>query len=113
MGQQIEKTNIMTEKIAQISIDEAIDVVKDSLIQAKLIEFRNGCNKNDNVTVEELENQFEIIVSHASFMDKKGNVFSGGAEQYLLHKKTGVINMGWHEHPMQIPGNLDTLELRK
>jgi hypothetical protein len=106
-GQENQNTTKMTNEYKVFPIKDAVELVKDSLMRSKLIEFKNDCSPNDDITVEEFENYFEIIVSHPSFEDSYGNVFSGGAEQYFLDKEKGKISMGWHEHPMQMPEMID------
>lgn len=49
-------------------------------MRSKLIKFNNDCCINDMITVEEFDSYFEIIISHPSFVDNYGNIFSGCAE---------------------------------
>ncbi|MFH2142871.1 MAG: hypothetical protein ABIJ97_10635 [Bacteroidota bacterium] len=66
--------------------------------QAILNKFKNYCSPNDNISVEEFQNHYEITVSHPSEED-----YTGGAEAFKVDKKTGESEMLWHEHPMKLP----------
>jgi hypothetical protein len=46
-------------------------------------------NGNDSLTVEDKGQQFQVTVSHPG----------GGAEAYVVEKKTFAKSMLWHEHP--------------
>ena len=66
---------------------------------AGLVEtFKAGFAPTDDFAVNDQGGQIEIVVTHPST-----DGATGGAEQYILDKKTGKWSMGWHEHPMQIP----------
>jgi len=86
-----------------IRLKDAIPAVEDVGQQQALRQFQEQCDAAAEVYVTAYEAYFEIIVVHPVFTDTAGNVFTGGAEQFLLDKKTGATSMGWHEHPMPLP----------
>jgi hypothetical protein len=57
--------------------------------------FKAAFGLTDDHLVNDEGDHFEIIVTHPSTDNA-----TGGAEQYLMDKKTGKWRMGWHEHPM-------------
>jgi len=59
--------------------------------------FKAAFNVTDDHLVNDEGDHFEIIVTHPST-----DGATGGAEQYIMDKKTGKWRMGWHEHPMPI-----------
>lgn len=83
-----------------IRLKDAVPAVEDVGQQQALRQFQEQCDDAAEAYVTEYESYFEIIVIHPGFTDTAGNVFTGGAEQFLLDKKTGATSMGWHEHPM-------------
>ena len=58
-------------------------------------QFKAEFVPTDSFTIDDHGETFEIVVQHASAGDA-----TGGAEQYILDKKTGKWKMGWHEHPL-------------
>ncbi len=93
----------MSQPIEEMEIEKAIELVNDEKQRKILTQFKDGCKKDDNITVTEFENYYEIIVSHHTITHSPDERYTGGAEQYFLDKKTGKTKMGWHEHPMRLP----------
>ncbi len=60
--------------------------------------FKAAFAVTDDFVVTDKGDTYEIIVTHPST-----DGATGGAEQYILNKKTGEWEMGWHEHPMPMP----------
>lgn len=60
--------------------------------------FKAAFAVTDDFVVNDEGDHYEIIVTHPSTEGR-----TGGAEQYILDKKTGEWKMGWHEHPMPMP----------
>lgn len=83
--------------------EDILKSIKNDKHRHLLSQFIDSCGKDDNISITEHEHSFEIIIDHPSYADGKGNRYTGGAEQYILDKKTGKIGMGWHEHPMKLP----------
>ncbi|PKV52331.1 hypothetical protein ATE84_4443 [Aquimarina sp. MAR_2010_214] len=81
-------------------IKELIKLKKNDKRQQKmLVNFKKNSQEEDDISVIELPNYFELTVTH--HQEKKD--YTGGAEGYTLYKKTGKIEMIWHEHPMKLP----------
>ena len=78
---------------------ELIESMKDGRHKARLVEFKRSFSETDRFYIAELEDRFEITVSHRS-----SGGYTGGAEAYSLDKRSGKIMMLWHEHPMRMPG---------
>ncbi len=57
--------------------------------------FKAAFGVRDDHLVNDEGDHYEIIVHHPCTDDA-----TGGAEQYIMDKKTGKWRMGWHEHPM-------------
>jgi len=80
-------------------INEMIKLKEGNQNQIKLLkEFKKQYGDTHRMTVSEFKDHYEIIVSHPN-----SNEYTGGAECYRLNKKTGITEMIWHEHPMEIP----------
>lgn len=100
-----EKRNNNGQNIDVKMINGPIDIEKliklkedDKQQQTLLIKFRNYYRTDDNISVEEFQNYYKIIVDHPDV-----NGHTGGAECYKVYKKTGESEMIWHEHPMKLP----------
>jgi hypothetical protein len=89
------------------SIQEVIQSKsKDKFQKEILTKFREKFGKDDRIVVEEFPTYYEITVDHPSIEER-----TGGAECYILDKKTGESRMKWHEHPMKHERfHLDTLK---
>ncbi|TPN84691.1 hypothetical protein [Aquimarina algicola] len=90
---------------SQTTISTIVDIEKvielkanDKEQQEMLINFKNKYKADKRISVEEFQNHYELIVSHEG---KSG--YTGGAEGYTMDKKTGKIEMIWHESPMKLP----------
>ncbi len=105
----MEEDKPMEEAIENMDIDEAIQLVKDKFQKEMLTRYKADHSTDSDISVTEYDAYFEIIISHASFINTIGERYSGGAEQVFLDKKTGRASMGWHEHPMKIPEVKDVL----
>lgn len=81
------------------ALDEFIQRMKDGRHKAWLVEFRRSFSDTDRFFIVEREDCFEITVSHRS-----SGGSTGGAEAYRMDKRSGKIEMLWHEHPMRMPG---------
>jgi len=92
------------EAIQNMCIDKAIKTIRDPRHKQALGTFRSHYERDIEISVTETESQYEIIVYHPSTQE----TWTGGTEQYLLDKKTAMIHLGWHEHPMKIPQIHDT-----
>ncbi|VAW60397.1 Histidine ammonia-lyase [hydrothermal vent metagenome] len=84
-----------------VNIEQAIGMVKSVEHKKWLSEFMRP-QDGASVFVEEHEAHYELIVTSPS-AEKD---YTGGTVQYLMDKKTGEVDMGWHEHPMYLPGEI-------
>jgi hypothetical protein len=79
------------------NFEDLITQKKGNSQQLKILtEFRKNYHDKDQFYVEEFKDYYQIKVNHSS---KEG--YTGGAECYRLVKKTGKLEMLWHEHPMK------------
>ncbi len=83
---------------ARTTLDEAIEREQDPARRGYLVQFAEGLAEGDRVRVTDHPDRWEIVVSHRS-----EDGMTGGAEQYFIDKATGETEMGWHEHPMEMP----------
>jgi len=86
-----------------VDIEQAIGMVKDVAHKKWLSEFMQQQTRGGgSVSVEENETHYELMVT----LPSAEKDYTGGAVQYLMDKKTGEVDMGWHEHPMYLPGEI-------
>jgi hypothetical protein len=88
------EVNMENNQIQDLSIDD----VQDGRLKAWLTDFKKSFPETDRFYITELDDCFEITVSHNS-----ANGYSGGAEAYRVDKVSGEVRMIWHEHPMRLP----------
>ena len=91
------RVKVLEGPIQHMELEQAIGLMQNKKYRNLLREFTTRFSKKDSFYVTSHEDHFEIIVSHPSTGD-----YTGGAEQYFLDKHTGMVKMGWHEHPMAI-----------
>ncbi len=91
----------------EIGLQEMIERVNDKMQQKILTQFKNTLQDGDTALVTEFEDHYEITVVHTP-----EDGYTGGAEGYSLDKKTGKVEMLWHEHPMEIPELNDVEEIK-
>lgn len=73
-----------------------------------LEKFKASQGAGSRFSVTEHADHYEVIVTHPSSGDQ-----TGGAEQYFVDKKTGEAKMGWHEHPMHMPGLEEEVKVKR
>lgn len=89
---------IVIERSGELGIDEAIELQEEPQKRSVLLQFRSQYQHDDRITVREYQDYWEIIVDHPD----TGDDYTGGAECYRVDKQSGVSEMIWHEHPMEI-----------
>ncbi len=99
---KIQEKPVMAESIHNLDFSQALQQIQNETYRKFLLKFREQFSEQDRITITEHPEYFEAIVSHPDTRTEDGQIYTGGAEQYFINKKSGEVTMGWHEHPMII-----------